>query len=79
MRYNGEHVKDITYFPSEWSREKVVSKIYEAYNNVVKDRAQLQLNDKGKYHIIGITNEGVKIEMYITAKGKITTAYPTFE
>src|SRR5690606_20709333 len=68
--------KEGTFFPKEWSREKVVDKIYEAVENFKKSGAVPELTDKGKYKISGLTSEGIKIEMYITKNGQITTAYP---
>jgi len=76
--YKGDFVKEATFFPSDWSREKVVNKIFEAYGNAIKNGAELILNDKGKYRIVGLTNEGIEIEMYITQKGHIKTVYPLF-
>jgi hypothetical protein len=65
-----------TFFPAEWSREKVVSKIYEAYNNAVENSLVPEFRNDGKCFIQGLTNEGIEIEMYMTSKGKIVTAYP---
>lgn len=75
--YQGETIKrGATFFPSEWHREKVISKIYEAYDNFVKSGASLELTRDQKFFVKSMTNEGVKIEMYITQNGKIVTAYP---
>jgi hypothetical protein len=65
-----------TFFPAHWSRETVISKIYEAYDNFIKHGAQAELLPSGKYKCIGEVLEGVKIEFYITKSGKIVTAYP---
>ena len=35
-----------------------------------------ELRNDGKYIIQGCTSEGVEIEMFITKKGHLTTAYP---
>lgn len=76
--YYGEHlVKDGTFFPAHWSREQVIEKIYEAYNNLVKSGVKFEL-ENGKYYIQSTTNEGIKIEMYITTNGHIKTTYPIF-
>lgn len=74
LYYGEEFVKDITFFPAHWSRKQVIDKIYEAYNNCIKVELRM-----GKYLIRGKTNEGVTIEMFITQKGHIVTAYPIFE
>gem|GEM_PF-1287893 len=65
-----------TFFPAHWSQEKVVSSIYEAYDSFVQSGVKALLEKNGKYRVEGITREGIKIEMFITQKGKITTAYP---
>jgi hypothetical protein len=68
-----------TFFPSSWSREKVVTKIYEAYDNFIANGAlTYELTRDGKYLIKTFTNEGIKIEMYMTKTGQITSAYPVF-
>jgi hypothetical protein len=76
LLYRGESVKEITFFPAHWSRKEVISKIYEAYDNFIKENAVAELKPDGKFRLQGLTNEGVTIEMYITQQGKITTAYP---
>lgn len=65
-----------TFFPQYWSQEDVVKKIYEAYYNYIKSGAPLKLEKNGKYIVHGLTNEGITIEMHITQKGLIKTAYP---
>jgi hypothetical protein len=77
--YKGDFVKNATFFPSDWSREKVTSKIFEAYSNAIKSGVELTFNDKGKYLIEGFTNEGIEIVMHITQKGHIKTVYPVFK
>lgn len=77
--YNGQQVKkSATFFPSSWSREQVITNICEAYNDHIRNGIEAVLNRENKYIIQGITKEGMKIEMCITAKGKIRTAYPLF-
>jgi hypothetical protein len=68
-----------SFFPAEWTREKVISKIYEAYENFVKNGGIPKLEHNGTYKIQSCIQEGVEIEMYITKKGKILTAYPILE
>jgi hypothetical protein len=79
MFYKGDRVKDITFFPPDWSREKVVNKIFEAYRNAIKSGGKLELNNEFKYPIEGFTNEGLEIMMHITKKGHITTVYPVIK
>jgi hypothetical protein len=68
-------VKEITFFPSHWSRKQVIEKIYEAYDNFRKSGVEPLIRD-GKYYIEGAIQEGVDIAMYITKNGEIKTAYP---
>lgn len=75
---DGSRVSGKTFFPQSWSREKVIGKIYEAYENFIKSGAIIKKEAGGKYIISGFTNEGIEIEMYITKKAQITTAYPIF-
>jgi len=73
---DGSRIRDKTFFPQSWSREKVVNKIYEAYENFIKNGAIVKEERGGKYLINGFTSEGIEVEMYITKKGQIATAYP---
>lgn len=68
-----------TFFPQNWSQKEVAEKIYEAYYNFIKSGVPLELEKNGKYFITGYTNEGIKIEMYVTQKGLIATAYPVLK
>lgn len=65
-----------TFFPSEWPREKVVEKIYEAYHNFIKSGVIPKPRPNEKYLISGTIAEGIDIEMWVTKKGKVVTAYP---
>lgn len=77
LKYQGYTVKhEASFFPSHWSREKVVNKIYEAYNNSIKSEATLKAERDGKYLIKGFTSEGIEIKMHMTKNGVITSAYP---
>lgn len=76
---NGENlIKKITFFPSHWPRRHVIDKIYESYNNFITAGLKAKF-EKGKYIVKSATNKGVEIEMYITTKGHIVTAYPTLK
>ena len=68
--------KEKTFFPAHWSRGKVIDKICEAYSNFQKNGGIPILEKDGKYSLIGFTNENIEIQMYITKKGQIVTAYP---
>ena len=76
---DGKCFRDKTFFPQHWTQEEVISNIYETYANATKSGVPLKLEKDGKYLIRGLTNEGIKIEMHITQKGVIKTAYPTFK
>lgn len=68
-----------TFFPSDWSRNKVIAKIFEAYDDFIK-KGGIHFEIKGnKYTCYGMTKEGIEIKMHITKKGQITTAYPNFK
>jgi len=73
--FNGKTYREKTFFPSYWSREKVINKILESTKNIISkniDKQQIiQLN--------ALTKEGIEIEMFIDKHGKITTAYPIFK
>lgn len=71
----GNFVKNATFFPAEWSRDKVISKIYEAYDNFIKSGA-IAPEKGGKYIVEGLISEGITIRMFITKNGRIVTAYP---
>jgi hypothetical protein len=64
-----------SFFPAEWTREKVINKIYEAYENFMNKGLQ-PISENNKYRIDAFIDEGVKIRMYITKNGVIKMAYP---
>jgi EndoU nuclease-like protein len=77
LLHEGDRAKQIAaFFPSHWPREKVISKIYEAYENFVKSGAKDFVIRDGKYVIRGAIEEGIEIEIRVTLGGKIVTAYP---
>jgi hypothetical protein len=65
-----------TFFPAHWTRKEAISAIYEACHNFVKSGVQPIWGKDGKCRINSITNHGIKMEMYLTQTGRITTAYP---
>lgn len=58
-----------TFFSKEMSPQDVIDSINEAYNNKV-----FVVGSKNSY--IGISNNGLEIEMYINNNGKIISAFP---
>lgn len=65
------------FFPAEWPRQKVIEKIYEAYEDFKNKGAEAHVMQDGKYLIKGLTKEGIEVEMIITKDATIKTAYPT--
>ena len=51
-------------------------KIYAAYDHFIESGTIAELCDDGKFKITGLITEGVEIEMILTQKGKLITAYP---
>ncbi len=75
--YCGENfVKNITFFPANWSRKQVIETIYETYTNFIKNGMKPILESNGKYRIDAVLNEQVNIRMHITKDAIIKTAYP---
>ena len=68
-----------TFFPTAWSREQVVAKIYEAYDNFIKSGAQNFEKTAQGYDCIGHTNEGIQIQFHITKTGEVSSCYPILE
>ena len=69
-----------TFFPAHWPREKVVSKISEAYEDFLKTEENGAKRINGNYIIAGIIDEGVVIRMHLDAKkALIVNAYPILE
>ena len=56
-----------TFFPDRMSPQEVVDVINEAYSN-------MEWMDDSRY--LGISRNGIKIEMILNSEGKIITAYP---
>ena len=56
-----------TFFPKDWSPQKIVDNINEAYNNRTYEFGNT-------YSGIGL--EGIRISMYIDGNGKIISAFP---
>lgn len=68
-----------SFFPADWSQEQIVSAIYEAYANFIQNGALYRWDKGGKYIAEGLCEAKVKIEMFITKNGLITTAYPILQ
>ena len=59
-----------TFFPDNWSRQKVMSEIREAFNSST-------IEPNGKWS--GVSPCGVTIEGWLDRSGNINTAYPIYE
>lgn len=75
VQWNGK-LTNKTFFPAHWTRQKVIEKIIEGYDNFTITTANCILEQNGVYRIESFTNCGVKIRMHITKSGHITTAFP---
>jgi hypothetical protein len=76
---NNLHVPNRTFFPAHWTKEKVISKIHEAYDDFKKRNITPSLNHKKKYIVRGFTSEGIEIEMIFSADDEMKTAYPIID
>ncbi|HJZ23006.1 MAG TPA: EndoU domain-containing protein [Candidatus Babeliales bacterium] len=63
------------FFPAEWSRQEVIDKILEAYDNY-QEKGTIRSMPDGKHRIKSVTNDGVEIIMYITKNAELKMAYP---
>ena len=57
--------KEKTWWPTEWSDEKIWEKISEAFKNKIED---------GNGYV-GTTSDGIKINIFTDTIGEISTAY----
>ncbi len=76
---NNLRVPNRTFFPAEWSPEKVISKIQEAYSNFQEGETKIPHNYKGRYIVRGFTKEGMEIEMILNIDAEMKTAYPIID
>ena len=80
--YGNSPTKTSTFFPAEWSKSKVIEKIFDA----LKNQSEQTIFDRGRWIFRGKTSDGIEIEIIFEGKkingnwqptGKIITAYPT--
>ncbi len=77
--YHGDLIKHgATFFPSHWTRKKVMQKIKEAYVHALENKSPIVITSQGS-QIDGLIQEGVIIRMHITNNGVIKSAYPLLE
>ena len=75
----GMQKKTSTFFPSDWSRERVQQSIKDAYKYAKKHKTVPQLQEKsGNFLLSGFTNEGIETIMIIDQQGTVISAYPAW-
>ncbi len=71
MLIEGVKIEKKTFFPPIWNRSKVIDKIFEASQTIVKTTIE------GNRKIVeGVTKEGMKVLMVIDENKRLVTAYP---
>jgi hypothetical protein len=65
---------DHTFFPDEWSRERVVNEIASALK---EGRVRNRITDRPNF-FRGYSKSGIEINGYLDSNGQIMTAYPVF-
>jgi hypothetical protein len=78
VAFHGVVRKQKTFFPQDWSREKVINKVLEVYDNFLASGKAPKLIKNGKYEIMGGISEGYDVLIHITKTGEMTSAYPVF-
>ena len=77
LKIEGTLVQDKTFFPAEWSRCKVIDKIFEASNNIIKNSIKDGITC---WEAKGTTAEGLEILFVIRKADKsLITAYPVLD
>lgn len=68
--------KESTFFPKDWSPEKIMIKTVEAANNAGVQNLLKNINSKGQIIAIGKTSEGIDIQFTLhVASGRIDNTY----
>ena len=78
MLVEGVLVKDQTFFSPNLSQKQVLDKVFEASKNIVTNETKLFIRD-GSMEILGMTNEGMQVKMYITKEKILHSFYPVFK
>ncbi len=77
LLFNGKTAKrTATFFPVHWTNEQVIDAIFEAYDNFIKKNSTPKIKPNGTFTIHGHLKNDIVIEIYLTKKGEIITAYP---
>ncbi len=68
--------KESTFFPKDYTPEKVIAKIYEALENVNFTKYPT----RGDQKVRGLTKDGITIEMIVNLTScKVKSAYPVWD
>jgi len=65
-----------SFFPCNWSRERVMEKIIEACKNAKEVENEFIPDGKGKYILYGETTEKIKVRMVFNQEFSMISAYP---
>ena len=58
-----------------WTKEQCLLKIKESLHHIT----ETPIFEKGRWAVIGITSEGIKIKTVIEKTGELVTSYPLLE
>jgi hypothetical protein len=73
VSFDGVHYITKTFFPSEWTREKVLKEIVYSINHAIKEP---EIADNFLIKFMGKSTNGLRIETYINKNGKVITSFP---
>ncbi len=66
-----------TFFPSNWSREKVIRTMFEeVYKNYTE---KIQSSKNNYFELLGKTIENIEIRIITDEKNQMITFYPTYK
>lgn len=64
-----------TFFPSSWSRQKVLKNIQQAIANFIEKPF---MQENGNWRLLGISKNKITIEIIVDKTGELVTAYPIY-
>jgi hypothetical protein len=74
---NGTTYTNQSFFPQNWTRQKIAEKIFEAYEHFLAHEASKFVNSTlEKYPLLAKIQEGIEIEMIVSSAGKAITVSP---
>ncbi|HEV2601513.1 MAG TPA: EndoU domain-containing protein [Candidatus Babeliales bacterium] len=74
LRFLGKEIEGKTFFPSSWSRPKVLEKIAESLLNPIEK----PFLDRGRWVYFGLTSEGIKVKTVFETTGSFVSSYPVW-